>query len=101
MNMDFAAPRTELSLRVSAREKVVRPMRGHKTYSHRGEVVDRADAGVEDQPRKRAWLAGQLQPRLFKVIDVLRITCEQSGLRPAFLDRLECGPSLPCLRGPH
>jgi len=34
MNMDFAAPRTELSLGVRAREEVVRPMRRHKTYSH-------------------------------------------------------------------
>ena len=33
MNLDFAAPRTELSLGVRAREEVVRPMRGHKTYS--------------------------------------------------------------------
>jgi hypothetical protein len=32
--MDFAAPRTELSLGVRAREEVVRPIRGHKTYSH-------------------------------------------------------------------
>jgi len=34
MNMDFAALRTELSPGVRAREEVVRPMRGHKTYSH-------------------------------------------------------------------
>ena len=32
--MDFAAPRTELSLGVRAREEMVRPMRGHKTYSN-------------------------------------------------------------------
>ena len=32
--MDFAAPLTELSLGVRAREEVVRPMRRHKTYSH-------------------------------------------------------------------
>jgi hypothetical protein len=29
--MDFAAPRTELSLGVRAKEEVVRPMRGLKT----------------------------------------------------------------------
>jgi len=34
--MDFAAPRTELSLGVRAREEVVRPMCGRKTYSHDG-----------------------------------------------------------------
>ena len=34
--MDFTAPRTELSLGVRAREEVVRPMRGLKTYSHGG-----------------------------------------------------------------
>jgi hypothetical protein len=34
MNMDFAAPPTELSLGVRAREEMVRPMHGHKTYSN-------------------------------------------------------------------
>ena len=34
--MDFAAPPTELSLGVRAREEMVRPMRGHKTCSHGG-----------------------------------------------------------------
>lgn len=32
--MDFAAPPTELSLGVRAREEMVRPMRGHRTYSN-------------------------------------------------------------------
>jgi hypothetical protein len=32
--MDFAAPPTELSLGVRAGEEMVRPMRGHKTYSN-------------------------------------------------------------------
>jgi len=34
--MDFAAPRTELSLGLRAREEMVCPLRGHKTYSHGG-----------------------------------------------------------------
>ena len=36
MNMDFAAPRTELSLASGVREEVVRLMGGLKTCSHGG-----------------------------------------------------------------
>ena len=36
MNVEFTAPRTDLSLGVRASEEVVRPTRKHKTYSHGG-----------------------------------------------------------------
>ena len=53
MNMDFAAPRTELSLGVRAREEVVRPMRGHKTYSRGG--VD-LQYSVETDVCNEVWM---------------------------------------------
>ena len=53
MNMDFAAPRTDLSLRARARQEVVRPMRGHKTYSHGG--VD-LQYSVETDVCNEVWM---------------------------------------------
>jgi excisionase family DNA binding protein len=63
MNMDFAAPRTELSLGVRAREEMVRPMRGHKTYSHGGIDLQypsrrtrATKSGCRDRPKPRQVL---------------------------------------------
>jgi len=51
--MDFAAPPTELSLGVRAREEVVRPMRGLKTCSHGG--VD-LQYSVETDVCNEVWM---------------------------------------------
>jgi hypothetical protein len=51
--MDFAAPRTELSPGVRAREEVVRPMRGHMTYSHGGVDLQHS---VETDVRNEVWM---------------------------------------------
>ena len=57
--MDFAAPPTELSLGVRAREEVVRPMRGHKTYSNGRVDVDLGDDlqySVETDVCNEVWM---------------------------------------------
>ena len=64
--MDFAAPPTELSLRVRAREEMVRPMRGHKTYSNGRVDLHHACQGDAQQ----VWAAPASHPSTTLVRDI-------------------------------